>query len=426
MIRLQVNLEDMFPNHVFSDTDGVSRYLPNIMDCCDPPDGLSVIPPAPGAVASSHPLLSRNNDAAGSSSGTQGQGASRSRGYGIMDGVYPFGVIACNLGHAPMYSGELISVLFNRRTLGVQSRMGAASGSRTTMSAAWQLLSGRANPPAILQRLFGPAQDHHAHMPIEFRTTTSSNSHQGHHVTTTPRVLFANTMLDAPEDWFVDLYDENVPGCPSQRNTAGGSGTVPTAHSRWIEESRVLDGDSLHDCVALLKPEIIPHLEKLRDEELAQRKETIKRKAAKDKKDTNSGTSASDSTKVEDRDEEEHRLQQQPLSATASPAGETAATSSSNSDTTAMAIDSSRDMTTVIEPTQVHEEFAQNIVEGLLRPGGGITATASNPNDRHDQTSPRPAAATSGKFSDSWVLETCPTDEWTERVDTRNIYSGIR
>ena len=30
---------------------------------------------------------------------------------------------------------------------------------------------------------------------------------------------------------------------------SGVLGSVPTALTRWTEESRVLDGDSLHDCV---------------------------------------------------------------------------------------------------------------------------------------------------------------------------------
>ena len=304
--------------------------------------------------------------------------------------------------------------------------MGASGGSRTTMSAAWQLLSGRANPPAILQRLFGPAQDHH--MPIQISTNGGHYGHgtggssSAHHVTTTPRVLFANTMLDAPEDWFVDLYDENVPGSSSQRNAAGGSGTVPTAHSRWIEESRVLDGDSLHDCVALLKPHIIPHLEKLRDEELAQRKEKRKdkAKAAQDKKD--SDATADEGNKSRGGDGEEAHRQQQTLSENTSAAAAVAnsalapavqgSSSSNNSDNRQSSSGGSSrvaedlqemDMTIVIEPTQVHEEFAQNIVEGLLRP-----ATAGEPTPVHSNTEPGSdgtrgrlspeASATSGTF----------------------------
>ncbi|CAN7974738.1 unnamed protein product, partial [Ixodes persulcatus] len=71
-------------------------------------------------------------------------------------------------------------------------------------------------------------------------------------------------------------------GCPSSPQdqatfvSSGGTGTlanIPTALVRWTEESRVLDGDSMHDCVAGLKPAILEVLEKHRDEELAERRE---------------------------------------------------------------------------------------------------------------------------------------------------------
>ncbi|XP_028966633.1 E3 ubiquitin-protein ligase HUWE1 [Galendromus occidentalis] len=382
-LLLQVNLEDMFPTHVFSDTDGVSRYLPNLMDCCDLPDGLSVIPPAPGAVASSHPLLSRNNDTAGSSSGTQGQGASRnSRG----------------------------------RTLGVQSRMGASGGSRTTMSAAWQLLSGRANPPAILQRLFGPAQDHH--MPIQISTSGSHYGHgsgggssSGHHVTTTPRVLFANTMLDAPEDWFVDLYDENVPGSSSQRNAAGGSGTVPAAHTRWIEESRVLDGDSLHDCVALLKPEIISHLEKLRDEELAQRREKRKERAknAQDKKESEAATD--DNDKLQQAQLEQ--LSTASLADSATAIQSSSSTSNNSDNRQSSGGGSSRhaedfqdmDMTIVVERTQAHEEFARGFLEGLIAVDSSSVGMSSDAESGRADQSAAASGESPGRAPSGWIQD---------------------
>jgi hypothetical protein len=33
--------------------------------------------------------------------------------------------------------------------------------------------------------------------------------------------------------------------------------TIPSALVRWNEESRVIDGDSVHDCVTALKPDIL-------------------------------------------------------------------------------------------------------------------------------------------------------------------------
>ena len=45
-------------------------------------------------------------------------------------------------------------------------------------------------------------------------------------------------------------------------NLGGSSGraalsSIPSALVRWNEESRVIDGDSVHDCVTALKPDII-------------------------------------------------------------------------------------------------------------------------------------------------------------------------
>ncbi len=48
--------------------------------------------------------------------------------------------------------------------------------------------------------------------------------------------------------------------------------SIPTASHRWNEESRVIDGDSMHDCVTALKPSILEVVEANREEELVQRK----------------------------------------------------------------------------------------------------------------------------------------------------------
>ena len=40
----------------------------------------------------------------------------------------------------------------------------------------------------------------------------------------------------------------------------GGSAsltTIPNARVRWTDESRVLDGNSVHDCVTALKPSLL-------------------------------------------------------------------------------------------------------------------------------------------------------------------------
>ena len=64
--------------------------------------------------------------------------------------------------------------------------------------------------------------------------------------------------------------------------SGGGTGvlsSVPSALCRWTEEARVLDGDSMHDCMTGLKPQLVEDLEKHRDSELAERKEKRKKAA---------------------------------------------------------------------------------------------------------------------------------------------------
>ena len=43
----------------------------------------------------------------------------------------------------------------------------------------------------------------------------------------------------------------------SLQGTGSALATVPNALVRWTEESRVLDGDSLHDCMTACKPQIL-------------------------------------------------------------------------------------------------------------------------------------------------------------------------
>merc|ERR1712130_127918 len=79
----------------------------------------------------------------------------------------------------------------------------------------------------------------------------------------------------------LDSMDEGMEGIDGGilGGQSGGSAlsTVPNALVRWTEESRVLDGDSLHDCMTVCKPEILEIIEKQRDEELAERKEKRKK-----------------------------------------------------------------------------------------------------------------------------------------------------
>lgn len=109
------------------------------------------------------------------------------------------------------------------------------------------------NPPAILQRLLGP--------------TTAADVLQ-----------LTNTFTSVAGPTPARVVD------PFSENGSSGSGMlslIPSTLTRWSEEAKVLDGDSVHDCVTALKPEITEELEKHRDEELAERKEK-RRKVAEE------------------------------------------------------------------------------------------------------------------------------------------------
>lgn len=58
---------------------------------------------------------------------------------------------------------------------------------------------------------------------------------------------------------------------------------IPTALHWWIEESKLLDGDSQPDCCVGVVHKLIPGLEKRRNAELADRKEKRKKQHGTEK-----------------------------------------------------------------------------------------------------------------------------------------------
>lgn len=63
---------------------------------------------------------------------------------------------------------------------------------------------------------------------------------------------------------------------------AGTLSSIPTALTRWTEECKVLDAESMHDCVSVVKVPIVNHLEFLRDEELEERREKRRKQLAEE------------------------------------------------------------------------------------------------------------------------------------------------
>ncbi|XP_049513921.1 E3 ubiquitin-protein ligase HUWE1-like [Dermacentor silvarum] len=235
--NLFFHFEEVFPSSgtsiMFGGSEGIRTYqLPIVPD--ESNNGAETtsraavatgpsIPPPPGTVASTHPLLVRHGD-------PQSGGGPSSR--------------------------------LHRRTRGFRTQGATHGGSSGT----WHVYANRhPNPPAILQRLLGPntAQDI-LQLTSTFNPVASS--------TAQTRVVFANSdfrILATDED----IFEIQDPGTFVSSSGTGTLANIPTALVRWTEESRVLDGDSMHDCVAGLKPAILEVLERHRDEELAERRE---------------------------------------------------------------------------------------------------------------------------------------------------------
>ncbi|RWS28597.1 E3 ubiquitin-protein ligase HUWE1-like protein, partial [Leptotrombidium deliense] len=243
-------IEDMLPTSVFQEGSfRLSSLLPmletephaNTGDVSQPS-----VPPAPGNVTASHPLLVRHGD------------------------------IGATLGLAQTSASTAANILASRSHRSGRQRIYRPNVNSNSVNSHhnWhmQMNSRHPNPPVILQRLLGPstAQD--------FLQMTSGAS------TSQPtRLIFTSNdfqFIATDEDW-LDLHDSGNPG---GTGSSSALGCIPSAMLRWTEESRVLDGDSMHDCVASLKPEIIEIWEKYRDEEIADRKEKRKKLIEEDEK----------------------------------------------------------------------------------------------------------------------------------------------
>ncbi|GAB6020026.1 hypothetical protein CHUAL_002775 [Chamberlinius hualienensis] len=153
---------------------------------------------------------------------------------------------------------------------GSSTSLGAGISSSGLLAAYGGGQGRHSNPPAILQRLLGPSPHDVLHLTSGLHGQNTSASQA--------RVLLANDDLRIVTDVdLVEIQDSNtLCGC----SPSGSIASIPSALMRWTEESQVLDGDSVHDCVTAIKPFIVETLEKHRDIELAERRD--KRKAAEE------------------------------------------------------------------------------------------------------------------------------------------------
>nr|KAF6359890.1 HECT, UBA and WWE domain containing E3 ubiquitin protein ligase 1 [Myotis myotis] len=86
-------------------------------------------------------------------------------------------------------------------------------------------------------------------------------------------------ILQRSDDELLDDFFHDQSTATSQ---AGTLSSIPTALTRWTEECKVLDAESMHDCVSVVKVPIVNHLEFLRDEELEERREKRRKQLAEE------------------------------------------------------------------------------------------------------------------------------------------------
>ncbi|XP_017342507.1 E3 ubiquitin-protein ligase HUWE1 isoform X3 [Ictalurus punctatus] len=196
------------------------------------------IPPSPGNIPSSHPLMVRHADHGSLALGGTSTSSRLTQGMGRSQRTLR--QLTANTGHT-------IHVHY--------------PGNR------------QPNPPLILQRLLGPSAaadilQLSSSLPLQSRGRA--------------RLLVGNEdvhiIARSDDELLDDFFHE-------QSNAGGQAGTlssIPTALTRWTDECKVLDAESMHDCVAVVKVPILQHLESLRDEELEERREKRRRQLAEE------------------------------------------------------------------------------------------------------------------------------------------------
>ncbi|XP_059143196.1 E3 ubiquitin-protein ligase HUWE1-like isoform X5 [Physella acuta] len=213
---------------IFNDASQIQTYqLPvHLHDNDNGTDTLPSMPPAPSNITSTHPLLMRQGDP----HSIRGHRGSRQR----------------------LRALPTVHVNLNSTTR-------------------------QPNTPVILQRLLGPASA----AEILQLTSTLSNAQSAGGSGPTRVVLagdnFPVIQRGPDDDLFEELFQD--PYSDGGSSGTGALSCIPSTLTRWTEETKVLDGDGVHDLVMILKPPLIEELVKRRDEELAERKEKRKKTA---------------------------------------------------------------------------------------------------------------------------------------------------
>ncbi|XP_076294389.1 HECT, UBA and WWE domain containing E3 ubiquitin protein ligase 1 isoform X2 [Lasioglossum baleicum] len=154
------------------------------------------------------------------------------------------------------------------------------------------------NPPVILQRLLGPASQG---IPLSASQVLASSFRDTRVVVMENLGIFTNQ-----EEEQIDFVDQS--GYLFGPSLAATLNNIPTVLHWWIEESKLLDGDSQADCCDGVVFKLIPNLTKHRDYELQERKERRKKQHNSEKKGEKDG-----------KDEKDHLNNTESGSSTVSP-----------------------------------------------------------------------------------------------------------
>ncbi|CAD6224794.1 GSCOCG00005556001-RA-CDS [Cotesia congregata] len=145
------------------------------------------------------------------------------------------------------------------------------------------------NSPVILQRLLVPAAQT---LPMSASQVLASGFRD------TRVVVMDNSLgiFSNQEEEQIDFVDQS--GYLFGPSLAATLNNIPTALHWWIEESKLLDGDSQPDCCVGIVHKLISKLEKQRNAELAERKDKRKKQQNTEKDTEKDSKDAKDSSKT--------------------------------------------------------------------------------------------------------------------------------
>ncbi|KAK7483667.1 hypothetical protein BaRGS_00025100, partial [Batillaria attramentaria] len=370
------HLEDMHSGnnggHIVLSDNAQIYQLPVSMHDADNANEVSVpsLPPAPSGVSAAHPLLVRQSEPV-----SVRVHRARQRGsYRFTPGAHTF--------HVNVHS---------------------AGGS-----------SRQPNPPVILQRLLGPSA---AADILQLTSTLTSQAS----VPLRTHILANDDLriISRPdEDFFEELFQDPYPDSGS-----AGSGvlsSIPSTLIRWTEEARVLDGDSVHDCVTVVKPDIIECLVKKRDAELAEWREKRKKAAAENA--AAAKDKAKDSANASGADAE------------AASAGATSATTTTTADVVTSAAgnqqraadETERDNSSFSDAVTAAERLALSMVQEAMQAGPFPASSGATGGPGSNTTTPAISGTTVTSTAATPIMPCSPPTMLTVRRELNPAMSSAR